>query len=72
MKLTSSYMYIWIRRFDTHYQILKLKKLNQLHKKFLKQAMHIHERTADLAVYLASGVGSTQVSFGYFMKCALQ
>ena len=33
----------------------EVQKLNQFHKKFLKQVMHLHERTADSAVYLLSG-----------------
>ena len=33
----------------------EIQKLNQFHKKFLKQVMHLHERTADAAVYILSG-----------------
>ena len=33
----------------------EVQKLNQFHKKFLKQVMHLQERTADSAVYLLSG-----------------
>ena len=33
----------------------EIQKLNQFHKKFLKQVMHLHERTADGAVYILSG-----------------
>ena len=33
----------------------EIQKLNQFHKKFLKQIMHLQERTADSAVYLLSG-----------------
>ena len=33
----------------------EIKKLNQFHKKFLKQVMHLHERTADTAVYILLG-----------------
>ena len=33
----------------------EFQKLKQFHKKFLKQVMHLHERTADTAVYILSG-----------------
>ena len=33
----------------------KIEKLNQFHKNFLKQVMHLHEGTADTAVYILSG-----------------
>ena len=33
----------------------EIQKLNQFHKKILKQIMHLQERTADSAVYLLSG-----------------
>ena len=33
----------------------EIQKLNQFHKTFLKQVMHLHERTADTAVYILSG-----------------
>ena len=33
----------------------EVQKLNQFHKKFLKQVMHLQERKADFAVYLLSG-----------------
>ena len=33
----------------------EIQKLNQFHKKILKQVMHLHERTADTAVYILSG-----------------
>ena len=33
----------------------EIQKLTQFHKKFLKQVMHLHERTADTAVYILSG-----------------
>ena len=33
----------------------EVQKLNQFHKKFLKQVMHLQERTAYSAVYLLSG-----------------
>ena len=33
----------------------EIQKLNQFHKKFLKQVMHLHERPADAAVYILSG-----------------
>ena len=33
----------------------EVKKINQFHKKFLKQVMHLKERTADSAVYLLAG-----------------
>ena len=33
----------------------EVQKLNQFHKKFLKQVMHLQERKADSAVYLLSG-----------------
>ena len=33
----------------------EIQKLNQFHKRFLKQVMHLHERTADAAVYILSG-----------------
>ena len=33
----------------------EVQRLNQFHKKFLKQTMHLQERTADSAVYLLSG-----------------
>ena len=33
----------------------EVQKLNQFHKRFLKQVMHLQERTADSAVYLLSG-----------------
>ena len=34
---------------------IEIQKLNQYHKRFLKQVMHLPERTADSAVYLLSG-----------------
>ena len=34
----------------------EIQKLNQFHKKNLKQVMHLHERTADTAVYILSGI----------------
>ena len=42
----------------------EIQKLNQFHKKFLKQVIHLHKRTADMAVYYtvrsaASGGRST-------------
>ena len=33
----------------------EIQKLNQFHKTILKQVMHLHERTADTAVYILSG-----------------
>ena len=30
-------------------------KINQFHKKFLKQIMHLPDRTADAAIYILSG-----------------
>ena len=33
----------------------EIQKLNQFHKKILKQVIHLHERTADTVVYILSG-----------------
>ena len=50
----------------------EIQKLNQFHKKFLKQIMHLQERTADrlssvsVVWSIASGGGSTQASLWYF------
>ena len=33
----------------------EISKINQSHKKFLKQIMHLPDRTADAAIYILSG-----------------
>ena len=33
----------------------EIAKINQFHKKFLKQIMHLPDRTADAAIYILSG-----------------
>ena len=67
--------HIWIRCFD----IIKFRnsKTQSISQKILKQVMHLHERTADTAIYILSGqlplVADLhfKACLGHVGKCAL-